>query len=228
MAQIDFAVAFVVIFMMVSYAVFFVSNTMTKDFEHFRTMEIEKSQESLSNQLFYTGDNSLVSNFKIAHLLFEEMGGYQHTENIVININPIVDKIHVYNTTMAEISSSISSGNVSFDLTFSENQKRYVNIIYSGNADSMTYNQENNATAAILFEEDIAVLSQDKCNALKSLPYDEAKNIFGFVNDFRIDNYCIYGENPPVDADIIVKSVPILVENQDSTIYPGYVTLKVW
>ena len=29
MAQIDFAVAFVVIFMMVSYAVFFVSNTMT-------------------------------------------------------------------------------------------------------------------------------------------------------------------------------------------------------
>jgi hypothetical protein len=47
-------------------------------------------------------------------------------------------------------------------------------------------------------------------------------------HNFRIDNHCVYGENPPTDADIIVKSVPVIIENQDGTVYPDYVTLKVW
>jgi hypothetical protein len=228
MAQIDFAVAFVVIFMMVSYSVFFVSNTLAKDFDYFNEKELEESSDSMSDQLFYTMDNkSLVYDFKKMQILFEEIGGYQHTESITISIG-LVGKAHVYNLTMGEVQSSYASGNISFDLEFLENEKKYVSIIYDGNAENVTYVGGGNVTAKILYEDIVSVLSQDRCGLLKSLPYNESKNIFGMSHNFRIDNHCVYGENPPTDADIIVKSVPVIIENQDGTVYPDYVTLKVW
>jgi len=229
MAQVDFAVAFIVIFIMISYAVFFVSNTMSKDFNHFNVREIERSADSLSNQLFYTMDNkSLISNFKKMQILFEEVGSYPHTENLVISITPLVDKIHVYNVTMDEIPSSYAGGNISFDMSFSSNQKNYVNIFYIGEATDVSYISDNNITVKILYEEQVDVLSQDKCDALKSLSYDDAKNVFGNENSFRVDNYCIYGEMPPLDANIIINRIPMLVENQDGKLFTGQVTLKVW
>jgi len=237
MAQIDFAVAFIVIFAMIVYSVFIVSSTIIKDFNYFTAKEIEKSEDSLSKQLFETLDNkSLISNFKKVQILFEETGGYSHTENLKISIKPIMSKIHVYNQSMNEIpSSTFTTGdyvNVTFDLGFSANQKRYVNIFYfGGKTDDIAYNNnitETNVTARILSEEDVVVLSQDKCNFLKSLSYEEAKSNFGFIHNFRINDYCVYGEEPPFAANIIVKSIPLLVERVDETVYPENITLKVW
>ena len=225
MAQVDFAVAFVVIFMMVSYSVFFVSNRLSNDFDYFNAMEKEVSVDSLSSQLLY--GNGLVYKFKRMQVLLEEVGGYQHTENIVITMGD-VSKAHVYNLTMVELPSSYSAGNISFSADMMANEEKYLSIIYDGSAEGVSYYGAENVTARILFEEDVPVLSQDKCNALKSLSYDETKNNLGFNHNFRIDNHCVYGENPPEDADIIIKTFPIMIENQDGTVYPDYVTLKVW
>jgi len=237
MAEIDFAVAFIVIFAMIVYAVLIVSSTITKDFNYFTAKELEISQDSLSKQLFETLDSkSLISNVKKIQILFNETGGYYHTENLKISIKPIMSKIHVYNHSMNEIpSSTFTTGdyiNITFDLNFLANEIKYVNIFYfESESEEIFYNNnitEDNVTARILSEEDIIVLSQDKCNSLKGLSYDEAKNNFGFIHNFRIDNFCKYGEEPPFAANIIVKSVPLLVEKGDETVYPEHITLKVW
>ena len=100
MAQIDFAIAFVVVFTMITYSIFIVSGTISKDFEYFNEKEIGKAQDSLSKQLFeILDDKSLVSNFKKIDILFEDIGGYPHIETIMISIKPIMNKIHVYNQT---------------------------------------------------------------------------------------------------------------------------------
>ena len=161
-------------------------------------------------------------------LLFEEVGSYPHTESLIISITPLVDSIHVYNVTMGEIPSSYAGGNISFDLDFSSNQKKYVNIFYTGQVTDVSFVSDNNITAKIVYEEEVAVLSYDKCDYLKSLSYDDARNTLGNSHKFRIDNYCVYGETPPIDANVIVKRMPMLVEDQDGKLYTGYVTLKVW
>ena len=137
MAHIDFAIAFVVVFTMIAYSVFIVSSTITKDFSYFNEMEIEMAQDSLSKQLFETLDNkSLITNFKRIQISFEEIGEYQHTETLNISIKPIVEKIKVYNQTMHEIASinttEGSYANISFDMQFSANEVKYVNIFYLG------------------------------------------------------------------------------------------------
>lgn len=237
MAHIDFAIAFVVVFTMIVYSVFIASSTITKDFEYFNEMEIEMARDSLSKQLFETIDNkSLITNFKRIQVSFEEIGAYQHTETLRISIEPIVEKIKVYNQTMHEIASvNTTEGsytNISFDMQFSANEVKYVNIFYlGGDTEDIVFNNnvtQTNVTASILSEEDVPVLSQDRCNYLKSLNYDTVRDSFGFIHRFRIDNHCVYGENPPLAADIIVKSVPIFVEKTDETIFPEMVTLKVW
>ncbi|MFH1473671.1 MAG: hypothetical protein ABIE55_02140 [Candidatus Aenigmatarchaeota archaeon] len=237
MAQIDFAIAFVVVFTMISYSVFIVSGTITKDFNYFNLKEIEKSHDSLSRQLFDTMDSkSLISNFKEVQISFEEIGGYNHTENLKISIKPLVEKIHVYNQTMDEIASVNSTEgnytNVSFNMDFSTNQIIYVSVFYSGsNTDEIIFNNnvtQDNVTANIISEKDVPVLSQNRCDYLRSLGYDAARNSFGFTHRFRIDNHCVYGEVPPIAANIIVKSVPLFVERIDESIYPEQVILKVW
>jgi hypothetical protein len=237
MAQIDFAIAFVVVFTMIVYSVFIVSSTITKDFNYFNEKEIEVSQDSLTKQLFEVSDNkSLVTNFKRIQVSFEEIGGYQHTETMDISIKPIMEEIKVYNQTMHEIASTNTTdgsyANISFDMQFSANQINYVNIFYlGGKTEEIIFNNnvaQTNVTASILSEEDVAVLSQDRCNYLKSLDYDAARNSLGFTHRFRIDNYCVYGQSPPAGANIISKSFPVLVENTSGTIYPEQVTLMVW
>ena len=129
MAQVDFAVAFVVIFIMVSYSVFFVSNNLKQDFDHFNIMELEETADSMVSQMFYNLDNnSLVTSLKKIEILFEEVGDYQHTENLVVSIGQVTDP-GVYDLSMNEIPSSYANGNISFDLSFSGNGTKYVNII---------------------------------------------------------------------------------------------------
>ena len=229
MAHIDFAVAFIVVFMMISYSVFFVSNTLSKDFSQFDVNELEKSQESLADQLFYSTDsNSLVYNLKKAQVVFEEVGSYDHTENILLSITPIVNNLHVYTLTMNEIPSVYSDGNLSFSLGFLQNQKNYIELIYDGSIQDIGYNNTQNITANINFERTISVLSIDKCNNLQALSYNESKNAFGMEHNFRIDDNCIYGQIPPEDANIIVKKIPMIIEDSDKKLYSASVTLKVW
>ncbi|MFH0928735.1 MAG: hypothetical protein V1818_00055 [Candidatus Aenigmatarchaeota archaeon] len=232
MAQIDFAVAFVVIFIMISYATFFVSNALTGDFEHYETKKLEASRDSLANQLFKNLDsNSLMTSLKRTQIVFEDVGGYTHTETLNISFEPAVSDVHVYNLTMGEIASDVSDGAVSFELGFAPGMKSHITIIHSGSAENVSYASNitaNNITAVILSESDVLVLSQEKCSDLQSISYSESKSNLGMENHFRIDSHCVYGENTPEAGNIIVRNIPVMIENASGAIYTDYITLKVW
>jgi len=236
MTQVDFAIAFVFMLIILTYSIFFVTNNISHDFDTLTTKRLERTCLSLSKQLFDIQDNkSLMTNFKEIQASFQEMGGYSHEEQINVVISPVVSKIHVYDKLFNEIPSSTSSTSdsvtVSFDLNFSVVEKKYVNIFYFGEPSTsinfLNNVTETNITGTILSEKDVIVLSQEKCTNLTSLSYGDSKNLFGFTENFKITNGCDYGPEPPL-ANLIVKTKTILVENPDETIYPQYLKLTVW
>lgn len=236
MSQIDFAVAILLMISVLTYSIISVSSKLTNDFNTFTAKKLEDSASSLSKQLFKIQDNkSLVSNFKKIQASFQEIGGYSHMETMNVTITPVVNKIHVYGNFFNEIPSTNYTTpdniTVSFDLSFSANEKKYVNIFYDDvPTTSIAYTSnvtETNVTSVILSEEDVYVLSQERCNKLKSLSYEDAKNKFGFSDNFRISE-CEYGGELPLTANIIAKSIPLLIENSTRTLYSNFVKLKVW
>jgi hypothetical protein len=236
MSQIDFAIAILMMISILTYSVISVSSKLTNDFNLFTAKKLEESASSLSKQLFKIQDNkSLVSNFKKIQASFLEIGSYPHAETLNITITPVVSKIHVYDNFLNEIPSTNYTTpdniTVSFYLGFSSNEKKYVNIFYDDVPTSkINYTSnitETNITSVILSEEDVYVLSQQRCLRLKSLNYNEARNQFGFLNDFNVSE-CDYGIEVPLTANVIAKSVPLLIERTDETLYSNFVKLKVW
>lgn len=234
MTEIDFAVAFLLIISVLTYSIISVSNKLSNDFNLFTEKKLEESASSFSKQLLKIQDEkSLISNFKKIKVSFQEIGSYSHTENLNITITPIVNKIHVYDNYLNEIPSTVLNNVdnviVSFNLDFSPNEKKYVNIFYDDVlTSSIDYtSDENNITSIILSEEDVYVLSQQRCSNLKALSYEETRNKFGLLDNFNISG-CDYGYAAPDAANIIVKSVPILIEKSDGTLYMDFVRLKVW
>lgn len=234
MNQIDFAVAFLLLISVLTYSFLYVTSNLSKDFGFYETKRLEQSAEALLKQLFYIkNEKSLITNFKKAQVLFTEVGGYSHSETLNITIKPAVEKVHVYDNFFNEIQStkieSEDNVTISFELDFLPKEKKYVNIFYEGKADEITYSiaEENDIVSIILFEENVYVLSQERCLELKSLSYENAKNRFGFLDDFNI-NGCDYGQAIPTTTNVIVKSIPILIEKDNEKIYPSIVRLKVW
>lgn len=234
MNEIDFAVAFLLMILILTYSVMSVSNKLANDFNLFSEKKLEESASSISKQLLEMQDEkSLISNFKKIQASFQDIGSYSHTETLSITITPFVDKIHVYDNSFNEIASTIvNNGNnasVSFSLGFLPNEKKYVNIFYDdAPTSSIAYtNEDNNISSVILSEVDVYVLSQQRCSNLKTLSYQDAKSKFGFSNNFNITG-CDYGLSIPVTADVIVKSVPALIERSDGTLYSDFVKIKVW
>lgn len=237
MSQIDFAIAFLLMLSVLTYSIISVSNKLTNDFNIFTAKKIEESASSLSKQLLKIQDEkSLISNFKKIQASFLEIGSYPHTETINIAISPFVRKIHVYNNFLNEIPAEIlDNGNnvaISFNLSFSSDEKKYVTIFYDdAPTDLLNYTSnitETNITGVILSEEDVFVLSEEKCSNLRSLSYEESKNIFSFSDNFYISNECVYGGEQTLTSNIIVKSIPLLIEKTDETLYSNFVRLKVW
>lgn len=234
MSQIDFAIAILMMISILTYSVISVSNKLSNDFNLFTAKRLEESASSLSKQLFkIQDDKSLISDFKKIQVSFMETGSYPHTETLSIEVMPIISKIHVYDNFFNEIPSTISDDgtkvNISFSLNFDSDEKKYVNIFYEGApTNSIDYtNNENNITSVILSEEDVYVLSKNKCLKLKNLDYIDTKNQFGFLNNFNVSE-CDYGVEIPLAANIIAKSIPLLVERQDETVFSKFVKLKVW
>jgi hypothetical protein len=237
MSQIDFAIAILMMISVLTYSLLSVSNKLTNDFNTFTAKKLEESASSLSKQLFKIQDNkSLIANFKKIQASFLEIGSYTHIETLNVTITPVVSKIHVYDNFLNEITFALLNNGdnvtVSFDLTFSPNEKKYVNIFYDDvpttNIDYTSNITEANVTSIILSEEDVYVLSKQRCSNLKALSYEEAKNRFGFLDNFNIFNECAYGTEMPFTANIIIKSMPLLIERTDETLYSNFVKLKVW
>jgi len=160
MSHIDFVIAFVLMISIIFFVVLFISNSFSTELSAFTINELKESSYYFEKQLFEILDNkSLISDAGEIQVVFEEIGVYSHTEEIRVSIEPLVSKLHVYDTSMNEIAStSAPSGDnviLSFWLTFSSNEKKRVNIFYFG--DSITdinylTPPENNVTARMLSE----------------------------------------------------------------------------
>ncbi|MFH1229088.1 MAG: hypothetical protein V1678_01530 [Candidatus Aenigmatarchaeota archaeon] len=233
MSQVDFAVAFLLIISVITYSVASTSNKLTGDFAVFSEKTLGESASYLSKQMLDVHDqNSLVSNFRKIQASFSEVGMYPHTETISMTVTPVLSKVHVYDRFWNEISATISSNGVnetiSFSLDFSSAEKKHVNIFYDGAATSgIDYAGATNITGIILSEEDVYVMSQQRCSNLKNMTYNEARSKFGFTENLNISE-CDYGLSPPSSANVIVKSIPVLAEKEDGTIYASFVRIKVW
>jgi hypothetical protein len=237
MTNIDFGVAFFLLITGIVFAVASISSNMTNDFNYFNAEKVEAESVTIVSSLFDSKDNkSLISEFKMIQIRFDEIGMLAHSSNLDIEITPEVNKVHVYDKQFSEISSSITplTGKirVSFSLDFSAGETKYVNIFYEGtNTSDIEYTSnvtETNVTSVILSEREEYLLSQSKCTQLQSLGYQESKDLFGFTENFRIDNGCIYGPNPPDDANVIVKTIPMIIELSDEIIQSEKIRLMVW
>lgn len=236
MTQIDFGVAFFLLITIIIYSISVVSANISNDFNYFNSEKVEKVASSITSNLFDVKDsNSLVSEFKQIQIGFDEVGGIPHTTTLDIQIMPEVSKVHVYDKMYNEIASTVTSlsgqTNVSFNLDFLAFETKYVYIVYEGtNTSSIDYTSDvsaNNVTGVIVSEKEIYVLSQAKCSQLQSMSFNESKNLFGFTESFRISNECVYGPQPP-SANVIVKKIPIIMEQSDGTIQSTKIQLMVW
>ena len=234
MTEIDFAVAFLLIISILTYSIVSVSNKLSNDFNLFTEKKLEESVSSFSKQLLKIQDEkSLISNFKKIQVSFQEIGSYSHTENLNITITPLVSKIHVYDNHLNEVPSTVLNNVynviVSFNLDFLPNEKRYVNIFYDDVPTSnIAYTSNgNNIAGIILSEEDVYVLSQERCSNLRALSYEETRSKFNLLDNFNISE-CNHGYSPPDTANVIVKSVPVLIEKSDGTLLVDFVRIKVW
>ena len=234
MSQIDFAVALLLVTTIITYSVVSVSSKLTNDFSLFTEKRLTEATSSLSSQLLGSQDGkSLLTSFRKVQCSFHEVGSYAHMQPIDITITPVVSKIHVYDSFLNEIPSTITNNvdnvTVTFSLDFASNEKKYVNIVYDDvQAASIAYTSPpNNVTSVILSGEDFPVLSQQKCSDFQTLSYDSFKNGFGFKEYVNISE-CDYGYLMPSSSNVIVKSVPILIERFDGTIYSDFVRIRVW
>jgi len=102
----------------------------------------------------------------------------------------------------------------------------FIKIGYSipGSSGSINTNQ------TMLSDKKILIVTQERCNSLQNLQYDDARNIYGFNNQFNLimAANCSYGVEPPLSANIIVNSFPILLENSDGSITFSEAKLLVW
>jgi len=237
MTHIDFVIAFALTIGIIFFAIFFVNNNFSRDFNYFRIIDLEKAESSLERQLFDIKDyKSLISDFKKIQILLKEIGNRTHTgEQINISLEPVVSKVHVYDNYMNEISSiNITEGNkvfIIFTLSFSPLENKKVNIIYHGDkTDYIDYNSSNNEIEGkIISEKNIPVVSQEKCSSLNSLTYEDARNAFGFEQQFKLNlTGCNYGVEPPTVANIISKEVPVLLERSDEIIIASKAKVMVW
>ncbi len=236
MTNVDFGIAFFLLILIIVYSVMFISSNITNDFNHFNSEKLENEASAMMSGLFFTEDHkSLVSEFKEIQVRFSEISATSHLSNLEIEITPEVSKAHVYDKRYNEIASSVTSISgktiVSFDMGFSPLEKKYVYIVYEGsNTSNINYtsnSSENNVTSVIISENEIYLLSQSKCSYLQSMSYEESRNFFGFTENFRISNGCIYGPEPP-EANVIVRTISMLVEQADETIQSEKVNIMVW
>jgi len=235
MTHIDFIIAFALTVGIIFFAIFFINSNFSREFNYFRTIELEKAASSLERQLFEIHDDkSLISDFKKIQVLLKEVGNRTHTEQINISIEPVINKLHVYDNFMNEIPSEKTiDGNkvfLTFVLSFSPYGKRRINIIYDGGQTTyMGISSQNDIESRIISEKNIPVVSQEKCSKLNSLEYNNARNAFGFEHHFKINlTDCNYGLEPPTVANIILKEIPVLIERYNELISATNARMTVW
>jgi len=233
MSDIDTAMAFVSVLIILSFVIIYSSNYFSTQTGFLRVADLKKSSSFLSTQLFQTFDNSLIDNAKEIQILFKEDLGIGHTETLQVSIEPIVNKIKVYDKFLNEIpSTTLPSGGkviVTFTLSFTANEEKRIDIFYFG---GKTTNIEylsglTGISARILSEKETSLVTQDRCNSLK-LDYNKTRDDLGFEEQFRTDlTDCSFGPNPP-EANVILSSSPVLIEKANGLLSAEIARISVW
>lgn len=236
MSHIDFLVGFVLTLSAMFIIVYFISNSISNNVNDLTTNEVRKSSLSLERQLFdINDDNSLITSARELQAVLTETNHTAHTEEIRISIKPQVNSIRVYNNSLSEIpsSSTPSPGEtiLSFSLSFSPDEKKWVRIFYFGDsvADMKYLATENNVSLRILSDKNTSIVSQEKISSFIINGYDKKKEILGFQNQFRIDVEDFhYGPQSSVAANVVSRSVPVIFESSDGSLHAELVRLIVW
>jgi hypothetical protein len=236
MSHIDFLVGFVLILSALFLIVYFVSNSISNNVNDLTMNEVRKSSLSLERQLFdINDDKSLITNARELQAVLTETNHTAHTEEIRISIKPQVNSTRVYNNSLGDIpsSSTQSPGEtvLSFRLSFSPDEKKWIRIFYFGDsvANINYLTTENNVSLRMLSDKNTSIVSQEKILGFISNGYEKTKNILGFQNQFRIDVEDFhYGPQPPVAANVVSRSVPVLFESSDGSLHAELVRLVIW
>jgi hypothetical protein len=236
MSHIDFLVGFVLILSAMFIIVYFISNSIANNVNDLTTNEVRKSSLSLERQLFdINDDNSLITNARELQAVLTETNHTAHTEEIRISIKPQVNSVRVYNNSLGVIpsSSTPSPGEtvLSFTLSFSPDEKKWVRIFYFGDAvaDMKYLATDKNITMRMLSDKNTSIVSQEKISSFIINGYDKVKEIFGFKNQFRIDVEDFhYGPQPSVAANVVSRGIPLIFESSDGSLHAELVRLIVW
>ncbi len=236
MSHIDFLVGFVLTLSAMFIIVYFISNSISNNVNDLTTNEIRKSSLSLERQLFdINDDNSLITNVREIQAVLTETNHTAHTEEIRISIKPQVNSVRVYNNSLSVVPSfstpSPDETILSFSLSFSPDEKKWVRIFYFGDSvtDMKYLATDNNITMRILSDKNTSIVSQEKISSFVINGYDKTKSILGFQNQFRIDVEDFhYGPQPSVAANVVSRSVPVISESSDGSLHAELVRLIVW
>ena len=236
MTHIDFIVGFILLLTILLFITNFITNTVSNELNVFNVNEIKESSSSLERELFEIEDSkSLVSTIRELQTILIEIGNEQHDEEIGISIKPAANKPHVYDTSMGEIPSTISQLTdetiISFSMNFNPLERKRVNIFYfGGSVNDIDYlSLENNISIRILSDKELKIVSKEKCSNFKTNTYDETRKIFGFKHHFNVNlDGCSYGFEPPLEANIILSSIPLLFEMPNELITTKIAKLRVW
>ncbi len=230
MSHVDFVVAFGVVILTISLIFSFLSSTFTNQFSVLKESEVKVSSLTLEKQLL-SPSGILFSKIGEVSCKFENTGNYSRVEEINLNFTPQVESIRVYDNFFNEIPSTHSNINGKTELKFSISleayEKKYVNIYLKGNLSNIEFSRPSDMSIVLVYRDDFEVVSQEKCNSLKSYP--ELKDEIGFLHNFFLNiTNCTYGLRPPQAGNIIVKKYPILFETLNFSLIPTEARLLVW
>ncbi len=232
MTQVDFAIAIGMTIAIISFIIFYAVGDFTDDMSMIRADQLDQAKLSLGNQIL---KEYLSEDVKKVEMMFEDIGGYSHSENLKISLEPgdVADNIHVYDDEFNEVSTSIdeNSGNITvvFSVSFSANEKEHRTLFYRGNSTTkMTYESNvtaKNVTGILISEYDLPVVSYQKCS---DVTFDELRNDLRTEHYFQLElTGCNIGPEPP-DTDVVVHRVSVLREDSDGSLSSDVATLRVW
>jgi len=236
-ADVDFIIAFVIIFSVIGFLIFYSSNYVENQISVVQNQELEAQSNLISSYILDRGsDYSLVSDLEIIAMDFKEIGGYGHTEEVKISVvAPSVEYAAVYDKFLNEIPSSVllsgSGADINFPVPLTANQSIRLGIYYIG--DSVqdvvdTTDETQNITTTVVKGQSLDIIKSTKCTEFQVMGYENIKQNLGINRDFNITYPgCSFGLVPN-EYDVYSIEKSMLIQTSAGDIDSGTVKLLVW
>jgi hypothetical protein len=235
MTHIDFIIGFILLMSAIFMVMYFATSSISNNVNEVVASDMAESSLALEKYFFGAqNDNILMGYAKEIDVMINERDSLAHTEDVSISIMPGAGNVGLYddfwNETVTSIIQSSGQTSLSARIDLAPNENKSLKVVYFGEeANEVTYSSSGNATAVIVAGKEIRVVSQERCSSLSARAYSDVKTSIDFGHNFRIDlPGCSYGPSNPSKANIIIRNVPILLENPDGTITTAIARLSIW